>query len=76
MDRRWPTGATVFTATAPDGAELRAGDEVAALAGGQVVQHPHGMAGGTQRLAQMGADETASAGDEISLHFWNPETDG
>ena len=38
--------------------------EVLALAGREVVQHAHAVAGGEQRVHEMRADETGATGDE------------
>ena len=46
----------------------RAKGKVRARAGREVVQHAHGVAATHQRVAQMRADKTGAAGDEVVRH--------
>ncbi len=42
--------------------------QVVAMAGGQIVQHPDGVAARDQRVAQMRTDEPRAAGDQEAAH--------
>ena len=47
--------------------------QVVAMAGGQIVQHPHPVATRDQRFAEVGADEARAAGDEVDRHATLPK---
>ena len=46
----------------------RGGRQIAALTGGQVIEHTHGVAPRDQSVAQVRADEAGSPGDQIDTH--------
>ncbi len=46
----------------------RGGGQVGAVTGGQVIQHADGVVARDQSVAQVGADEAGSSGDQIDAH--------